>query len=499
MDKVIAESIKDNQDFKILSQIYDDIETGKVPIRIEKYQLTQNIYKWKDQECSIKEIIDILYLKSWMKKGKGKYILENVKIGENLYSICGDKYFIEDDIVPIFEDVLNDKIQLNEEENIEYRFHLFLVSMPASIVRALTLTMTNKENIRQQKIQRSFHYATDEEQKKIASSFWILWNKNISIPELLSCCFPSLFSPEEIQIIQNKYMEFEKKEDFTIWFDQNYDAILQDYINKEFQGSSLRFNEYIRNELERSGICPLDRKPTEEYEWKVAANVVKKFHNEYQKWEQQIMGDGYMDIHPIFEYEYRKPIFFLQYYYFHKRNWEIFFDMMNGDKLSMDEYNHILSRMKEEGLNKYVQKKYNEYKRITSAVKDIVFVKELNINEVSQSLSRYYRRKKDGKIDYKFDRQYLLDIIEDIISELHSGLDVAGFIYILWRTHFFDHAYFDDKFTSFRDKMTEIFQLSDIPSIKEYTEKKPKTKDKAYKLWDQWDVFQRMIDKTALD
>ena len=39
----------------------------------------------------------------------------------------------------------------------------------------------------------------------------------------------------------------------------------------------------------------------------------------------------------------------------------------------------------------------------------------------------------------------------------------------------------------------------DIPSIKEYTEKKPKTKDKAYKLWDQWDVFQRMIDKTALD
>lgn len=45
MDKVIAESIKDNQDFKILSQIYDDIETGKVPIRIEKYQLTQNIYR----------------------------------------------------------------------------------------------------------------------------------------------------------------------------------------------------------------------------------------------------------------------------------------------------------------------------------------------------------------------------------------------------------------------------------------------------------------------
>ncbi len=101
--------------------------------------------------------------------------------------------------------------------------------------------------------------------------------------------------------------------------------------------------------------------------------------------------------------------------------------------------------MKEEGLNKYVQKKIMNTKRITSAVKDIVFVKELNINEVSQSLSRYYRRKKDGKIDYKFDRQYLLDIIEDIISELHSGLDVAGFIYILWRTHFFDHAYFDDK------------------------------------------------------
>ncbi len=28
------------------------------------------------------KIIDILYLKSWMKKGKGKYILENVKIGK---------------------------------------------------------------------------------------------------------------------------------------------------------------------------------------------------------------------------------------------------------------------------------------------------------------------------------------------------------------------------------------------------------------------------------
>ena len=57
---------------------------------------------------------------------------------------------------------------------------------------------------------------------------------------------------------------------------------------------------------------------------KLRQMLLKKFHNEYQKWEQQIMGDGYMDIHPIFEYEYRKPIFFLQYYCFHKGNWEIF-------------------------------------------------------------------------------------------------------------------------------------------------------------------------------
>ena len=33
MDKFIAESIKDNQDFKILSQSMMMIEIGKVPIR----------------------------------------------------------------------------------------------------------------------------------------------------------------------------------------------------------------------------------------------------------------------------------------------------------------------------------------------------------------------------------------------------------------------------------------------------------------------------------
>ncbi len=33
---------------------YDDIEIGKVPIRNRKYQLTQNIYKWKDQNAPSK-------------------------------------------------------------------------------------------------------------------------------------------------------------------------------------------------------------------------------------------------------------------------------------------------------------------------------------------------------------------------------------------------------------------------------------------------------------
>ncbi len=73
---------------------------------------------------------------------------------------------------------------------------------------------------------------------------------------------------------------------------------------------------------------------------KLRQMLLKNSTTSIKKWEQQIMGDGYMDIHPIFEYEYKSLFSSCNIIVFIKELGD-FFDMMNGDKLSMDEYNHI--------------------------------------------------------------------------------------------------------------------------------------------------------------
>ncbi len=70
--------------------------------------------------------------------------------------------------------------------------------------------MTNKENIRQQKY-KSFHYATDEEQKRLHRHFLDSLEQEHINTRTTKLLFPIVILAGGDTNYQNKYMEFEKK------------------------------------------------------------------------------------------------------------------------------------------------------------------------------------------------------------------------------------------------------------------------------------------------
>ena len=89
----------------------------------------------------------------------------------------------------------------------------------------------------------------------------------------------------------------------------------------------------------------------------------------------------------------------------------------------------------------------------------------------------------------------LSDVIDNVIPALKSGLDVAAFASLLWKSKFFNSSIEDDRFTNFRDDIANIFKLNGIPNITDYTVGKLKVKGKAKKLRGQFKSLEILVEE----
>lgn len=115
---------------------------------------------------------------------------------------------------------------------------------------------------------------------------------------------------------------------------------------------------------------------------------------------------------------------------------------------------------------------------------------------------KYYNRYEDGSVNVEF-YLYLPRIIDEVIPNLKDGISVNAFVRILWR----DNVHFSKKlknsengyyFPSFRKDIVDIFHLNHVPAITSYTANKGTIPDRSIRLWETYEVFQRMIKKDQL-
>lgn len=226
---------------------------------------------------------------------------------------------------------------------------------------------------------------------------------------------------------------------------------------------------------------------------------VNVYCEEYERWKDKVKVDGVLDQN-VFEEVYRKntgnEIDFLSYYlYFEGHIFDRLFHAMNRSFIRPEVMKSIISKLQELGLSKYVQERYDKYRRLTGGGKDFCFCK-LDVKEVAKELSRYYANLPSGRKNYSFTDYYLYDVVNDIIPNLKSGLDVAAFALLLWKSKLFVSSTNDANFTSFRDDIARIFQLDTIPNISNYTAGKPKVKEKANDLKKQFKCLDELVEQT---
>lgn len=315
------------------------------------------------------------------------------------------------------------------------------------------------------------------------------------------------FSEDDYNLMEEKWLDYENNGNpcgFLEWLDQTYESRIQDFINKEFRGNKQAFIDYHHDWHKRHGFeyetsinTPLSMETMQMY-----VMVVKELNEEYNKWQQAYREDDRYIYLKQADDDWSKRYVFQMYHNMTTNMFEIFFRMMNSDKIMEDDCRHIYSKLEEKGLSYYIQQRYDEYRKVTGKGRDLQFYKRIDVDEIHKALEKYYTRLKDDRVDQSFYR-YLPRIIDDVIPNLKTGAEVNAFIRILWR----DNLHFDKYrkksednryYPAFRDELVNIFHLNRIPSINTYSVEKVPVPDRSRDLWHRYEVFQQMIEQKQL-
>lgn len=310
--------------------------------------------------------------------------------------------------------------------------------------------------------------------------------------------FPDLFTKQELDLIIkrfNKHLHGLGKSSFYFWFFKKHGRKLRKYATCDFQ----KFVRYfikditsieIKVERERNVELPFLNLST----LQLIERVVDYFPFEYKEWERNFLNMVDMPLlqtTPITTL-YKEYIFHL-YYTITKGYFEWFFEVMNSDNLILGDYQNVFSELKKYGLSYYVQNRYNEYKQMTGKGKNLQFIPQLDISEIRNAIITFLNREKVAENELEaFTNIYLPLIIKETLPKLdisNNSLTVVGFTLVLWKSKYFNHYYFNENFSAFRDEIIRIFQFS-CPT--KYTEGNTKVVEAAKKIW-KYDPILKVI------
>ena len=455
--------IKDD-DVEIINKLINGIDESNVP----KYEQKKCVYDISGNECLI------------------------TNLSSYLVFLLYDKPNFDDKVAAEIKEIyLKDKIDLNKKE-LAKKAHCFISTLPKPIFIAIRKAEKeyNEDSIFQ--LRKDLKSDTNSRFQHIAPKDFVDIQKQMMsyYDGFLELIFEEI-DEEEARLLHQKLESEDIENIYT-------------FIGEEIKNQRLKVRNGINLEDMYDALINNTQspqyEPISEFCLYFIQAVVTVYHEEYEEWKNKAEVEGIINLDLTSEFYFREgyknEVFLFYYAFFEGQFFNQLFHAMNYGFIKPEVMKkYIIDRLQELELAEYVQKRYDEYRKVTGGGKDFCFYERLDIIKVGKELSRYYANLPNGEKNYFFTRMCLSDVIDNVIPALKSGLDVAAFASLLWKSKFFNSSIEDDRFTNFRDDIANIFKLNGIPNITDYTVGKLKVKGKAKKLRGQFKSLEILVEE----
>lgn len=472
---------------------------------LEPWRIGGFHYKIGEEEFYLRED-DVQIINELIKNGKSDSTWSKYEHKKCVYDINGNECFIthltsyiitllhrqiagNEVLAELKELCLKDKLDRNKKDFVD-KVLCFIFSLPSSILRLLLKGEKEYYDLSTAQIKELNKDIANNPRWKELSPAVLMKQFLLFLEDPFELYFEG--TSEEKELFYQK-LDSENEEDFDIFF----------YKELEEERLYLRDDrQALDDALESTDIRFPPYKPLGEVGYYYMQAFVNVHNEEYEQWKDNVRERGLIDSDFLYvcyssDLLNMNTIFSFWYYYFEGQIFDRFFHAINCGFIRPEVIKSTIDKLHELGLSKYAQERYDEYRKLTGEGKDFCFAK-LDVKELSKKLSPYYSNLPSGKKNHSFTDYYLFDIVNDVIPNLESGLDVAAFALLLWESKLFQSSKDNEKFTSFRDDIARIFQLDNIPNISKYTAGKPKVKEKANKLMGQFECLESLLDGKTL-
>ncbi|MBD3592329.1 hypothetical protein [Bacteroides sp. GM023] len=521
---------------ELIPLVEDIINNKNRPI--EEYKLQKEAYLINNEAVSVSDIVLNIY------DLLSRYDLKYWRDDEGHYNIGGEDFYLEDDDVQIIEELINDESELDRSKyehkkcvydtdgnecsiiNLSLYIHiLFVHEVDDDKVRAELKELCLKDKLDRAKKDfaekvycfmaslplsiRRLLTKGEEEYHDLTARIKEL-DKDMDNNPCYEKLSPAIITEELSSFLENPLEQFfegtsEEMELLQQKFDSENEEDFNNFFCKELGEGRLQLKDTRRilDDIEiDTARVPLRGPDKVEYYYLQA--FVNVHHEEYEQWKDNVRESGILNSDTIIDFYLdtlsMNTIFSYWYCFFEGQIFDRFFHAINYGFIRPEVMKITINKLQELGLSKYVQERYDEYRKLTGGGRDFCFFKQLNMMKVADELSIYYNvDKSTNEKNYFFTRMYLLKVIDEVIPTLKTRLDVAGFALLLWGSKYFNQSICDKNFSVFRDDITRIFELENLPDVKEeYTAGKGPVKKKARELRRHFQFLKPLVEATYL-
>ena len=373
--------IKDD-DVEIINKLINGIDESNVP----KYEQKKCVYDISGNECLITNL--------------SSYIV---------FLLCDKPNFDDKVAAEIKEIYLKDKIDRNKREFAK-KTHCFIGTLPKPIFIAIRKAEKeyNEDSILQ--LTKNLKSNTDSRFQHITPENFVNALKQIMpfSDSFLELIFEET-SEGEMQLLRQK-LESEITEE--IYY----------FIGEEIKNQRLKVN----NDISWDDICNVinnnQYEPISEFSLYFIQAVVIVYHEEYEEWKSKAEIEGTINLDFLselyFKEGYRNEAFLFYYNFIEGKCFSQLFHAMNYGFIKPEVMKkYVIDRLQELELAEYVQKRYDEYRKVTGGGKDFCFC---DITELSL---RSRLPMPDG-----FDNKKLVKLHQAFYSYVDAGQPLCFFL-----------------------------------------------------------------------
>lgn len=289
---------------------------------------------------------------------------------------------------------------------------------------------------------------------------------------------------EDLERMEEKWDELNDVQAFHQWFFKEYRQEVEDLIYNDCHGSLIELLRHAKDvflELDFHTILWSEKLA------KGCSEIVRKYREEYDAYLESVRDEGhYLYLYNKDDEEHNEKLLAFQIYYqLTEENFNNLFQLMQNreSQLPPEDYRLIYDRLREKGIDRYVQRRYDEYRSLMPGTADLRFFDFPQAGEVYKSLKKYMR---SGMAETTC---YFQELIDNVLPLLETRNQMAGFVHLLWcdNTHFDKRKTGRDyggKYSSFQRVVAAAFHL---PSLDGYREEQ--ASKAAQRLMEQFPIF----------